>query len=75
MHPLSPRLPQRSKRKCLTAGRIPGLLRKLPEGGLAGLFAKVNFALRNSPRAIVLLAPKGSAQMGKQDLEAVAATV
>lgn len=75
MHPLSPRLPQRSERKCLTAGRIPGLLRKLPEGGLAGLFAKVNFALRNSPRAIVLFAPIGPARMRKQDVEAVAAPV
>lgn len=75
MNPLSPRLPQRSKRKCLTAGRIPGLLRKLPEGGLAGLFAKVDFAFRNGPRTIVLLAPIGAARMRKQDLEAVAVAV
>lgn len=75
MHPLSPRLPQRSERKCLTADRIPGLFRKLPEGSLVGLLAKVNFALRNSPRTIVLLAPIGPARMRKQDLEAVAATV
>src|SRR5579872_173021 len=47
----------------------PGFFPKFAERGCLFVFARIHFALRKKPRAVVLLRPEGTAEMHEQELK------